>query len=245
MNLIKSNDQGQFLDYLDHWVEGLPAVEITELCPQPAKTAIICVDMINGFCHAGPLSSPRVKKIIQPIRALLQGAHTGGITQILLIQDSHEPEAFEFGAFPAHCIRGTNEAETIPEIKQLPFYPEMVLLEKNSIHSGLNTGLNNWLKQDLELDTFIVVGDCTDLCIYQMAMHLRLDANAHQFHRRVVILADCVDTYDITVDAATAIGAKPHPGDLLHKLFLYHMALNGIEIVANIKVKNEVCNELI
>ena len=245
MNLNKNNDQGQFLDYLNHWVAGLPVVGFVELCTQPTKAAIICVDMINGFCHAGPLASPRVKQIIQPILALLKGGHRGGITQILLTQDSHEPEAVEFGAFPPHCIRGTSEAETIPEIKQLPFHPEMVLLEKNSIHSGLNTGLNAWLAQHPELDTFILVGDCTDLCIYQLAMHLRLDANAHQLNRRVVVPADCVDTYDIGMDAATAIGAMPHPGDILHKIFLYHMALNAIEIVATIQMKNEVSNELI
>jgi hypothetical protein len=34
------------------------------------------------------------------------------------------------------------------------------------------------------------------------------------------------------VDAAQSLGSLPHPGDLLHLVFLYHMALNGVEIVA-------------
>ena len=30
---------------------------------------------------------------------------------------------------------------------------------------------------------------------------------------------------------ANAIGAFPHPGDFFHQVFLYHMALNGIQVV--------------
>ena len=33
------------------------------------------------------------------------------------------------------------------------------------------------------------------------------------------------------VETARQIGALPHDGDLLHRLFLYHMALNGIRVV--------------
>ena len=83
----------------------------------------------------------------------------------------------------------------------------------------------------MEAETFIVVGDCTDLCIYQLGMFLRLDANDRMLKRRVVAPANAIDTYDMPVEVARQIGAIPHPGDLLHVLFLYHMALNGIEVV--------------
>jgi len=43
--------------------------------------------------------------------------------------------------------------------------------------------------------------------------------------------ADAVNTYDLTVENAAAIGAFPHPGDFFHQVFLYHMALNGIQVV--------------
>ncbi len=99
----------------------------------------------------------------------------------------------------------------------------------------MNTGLNDWLQAKPEVDTFIVVGDCTDLCTYQLAMHLRLDANARQRHRRIIVPANAVDTYDRTVATAQQQGGLPHDGDLLHAVFLYHMALNGIEVVARIE----------
>lgn len=222
---------GDFLDYLQTWVEDLPRAELKEMFPNPGHSAVISVDVINGFCTQGPLSSPRVQKIVKPITDLFNLAWKNEIHHILLIQDSHEPDAVEFGAFPPHCIRGTSEAETVPEFQDLPFFPQMTILEKNSIHSGVNTGLNEWIKLNPEITDFIVVGDCTDLCVYQLAMHLRLDANARQLDRRIIVPANCVDTYDLSVPAASKIGAMPHEADLLHATFLYHMALNGIIVV--------------
>ena len=223
-----------FLGYLETWLPALPALPLADVANDPAKTAIISVDVIEGFCHQGPLSSPRVAGIVEPIAQVFERAWAHGVRNIVLTQDTHEPEAVEFAQFPPHCVRGTEEAQTVSRFRALPFFDQMVIIEKNSIHSGLNTGLNDWLAAHPEVDTFIVVGDCTDLCTYQLAMHLRLDANARQLQRRVIVPANTVQTYDMPLETAQEIGAVPHPGDLLHAVFLHHMLLNGIEIVAEI-----------
>lgn len=224
-----------FLDYLADFQASLCSVSLKTIIRDTQHTAIIAVDMTNGFCYEGSLASPRVRGIIAPIVTLFGKAWKMGVSHILLPQDTHDPEAIEFGQFPPHCIRGTREAETVPEIKALPYYDQMIVIEKNSIQSFLDTRLNQWVIEHPNVDTFIVVGDCTDLCTYQLALHLRLDANARQLHRRVVVPADCVDTYDLAVDLANQIGAMPHDGDLLHAVFLYHMALNGVELVSHIE----------
>ncbi len=229
------SDSIPFLEFLQRWIDGLPAASIEKVMPSPERTAILSVDVINGFCYEGPLASPRVARIVQPIRDLFQAAWGRGVRDILLIQDTHEPAAVEFQQWPAHCVRGTTEAEAVPEFKQLPFYDRMVTLQKNSINAAYNTGLEAWLDDHPQTDTFIVVGDCTDLCTYQLAMFARLQANAHQRSRRVIVPADCVDTYDLPVEAAQEIGAQPHPAELLHAVFLYHMALNGVEVVKGIR----------
>jgi nicotinamidase-related amidase len=221
----------EFMDYLDGWVKTLPSLSVNEVTADPAKVAVISVDVINGFCTIGPLASPRVANIVDPIVKLFKAVWSRGVRHIVLVQDTHEPDAVEFGSFPPHCVRGTAEAETVDAFKALPYFGQITAMPKNSIASGLNTGLVEWLAAHPQVDTFIVVGDCTDLCTYQLAMHLRLDANARQLKRRVVLPADCVDTYDTPLALAKEIGAFPHPADLLHAVFLYHMALNGVEVV--------------
>jgi hypothetical protein len=46
--------------------------------------------------------------------------------------------------------------------------------------------------------------------------------------------AECAQTYDLPVSVAGTIGALPHDGDLLHAVFLYHMALNGAKVVSSL-----------
>jgi nicotinamidase-related amidase len=130
-------------------------------------------------------------------------------------------------------VRGTPESVTAPELTTLPFAGQFTVITKNSINSTLAPGWQAWHAQHADVRTFIVAGDCTDFCVYQLAMALRVSANSNQERDlRVIVPADCVDTYDLPVHAARSLGVLPHAGDLLHLIFLYHMALNGVEIVA-------------
>jgi nicotinamidase-related amidase len=231
---FKIDRPNEYTDYLEKWIDELPIAEMTHLAGNPDKCAVISVDVIKGFCSIGPLASPRVAAIITPIAKLLRNAWDYNIRNILFLQDTHEPNAVEFSAYPPHCIRGTEEAETVDALRSLPFFQQISIMEKNSISSGLNTGLNEWLIRHPNVDTFIVVGDCTDLCTYQLAMHLRLDANARQLQRRMILPVDCVDTYDMPLEKAAEIGAVPHPANIIHAVFLHNMHLNGVEIYARI-----------
>jgi nicotinamidase-related amidase len=226
---------GAYIDYLEHWVAGLPAVELAGLVEDPQCVAILCVDVINGFCTVGPLSSARVQGIVAPIVELFQAAHRLGVRHFVLPQDAHEPETIEFGHYPPHCMRGHIESETVPELMALPFSNEFVVIEKDSISSSEDTELDTWLNAHPQVDTFIATGDCTDLCTHQLAMHLRLRANARQTRGvRVIVPANCVQTYDTPVDVAAKLGIPPHHGDLLHAVFLFNMATNGVEVVGEL-----------
>ncbi len=220
-----------FLEAVEAWYRALPSVPLKDLCLSPAQVAVFCVDLLVGFCYEGPLSSPRVAAIVPPIVDLFRRAYDLGVRYFLLPQDRHPRQAVEFEAFGPHCIAGTREAETVPELQALPFASLFQIIPKNSLNAALETGLNDWVDVHPGVNTYIVVGDCTDLCVYQLAMHLRLRANAKGQKRRIVLPANCVDTYDLPVEQARSLGLLPHDGDLLHRLFLYHMALNGIEVV--------------
>jgi len=227
---------GPFLAFLDEWMSNLPVKTMRQTLPKPEHCALLSVDLTAGFCDAGPLSGPRVRALAAPAAAFMQAAWQHGVTAQVLLQDTHSPDAPEFASWPPHCVRGTAEAETVGEIKTLPFFDRLEVIEKDSISSNLNTALPAWLADRPAMDTFVVIGDCTDLCVYQLAMFLRLDADARGLRRRVIVPAALVDTYDFPVDAAQAAGAMPHPGDLFHAAALYHLALNGVEVVKRIDI---------
>ena len=228
------NESTAFLQFLEGWTAALPELRLAEVLAQPERAAIISVDVIRGFCNAGPLASERVGRIVGPITQLFQASWTLGLRSIVLVQEAHDPQAVEFEAWPVHCVRGTQEAETVEAFQRLPFFNQISVLPKNSISSFMGTGLSDWIAAHPQVNCFIVVGDCTDLCTYQLAMHLRLEANAGQRQRRVIVPADCTDTYDRAVEVAQKEGGLPHPAELMHEIFLYHMALNGVEVVKHL-----------
>ncbi|HPN54272.1 MAG TPA: isochorismatase family cysteine hydrolase, partial [Anaerolineaceae bacterium] len=201
-----------FLNHMQTWQEALPTLSLAEALPHPERAALLSVDVTRGFCCEGALASPRVANIVPPVTRLMQAAWNHGLRHILLLQDTHAPDAVEFAQWPPHCVSGSPEATPVDEIAALPFFSQMMILPKNSISSDIHTGLDPWLAAHPELDTFIVVGDCTDLCTYQLAMHLRMQANAVQLQRRVLLPANCADTYDLPIETAAQIDAMPHPG---------------------------------
>jgi len=223
-----------FLTWLDEWHTNLKSITLDEIVRDPARVAILSVDMLNGFCYEGTLSSPRAAACIQPIVELFTRWHARGVRHFLLIQEWHSADAEEFKAYGAHCVQGTREAEMVPEFAALPFANEFVVVHKNSIHAIVGTAMEAWLAQHPHVDTFICVGVCTDLCTYDMAIDLKLRANITDTPRRVIVPANCVNTYDLPVDVAQKVGALPHDGDLAHAYFLYMMALNKIEVVKEI-----------
>ena len=221
--------------FVHDWFRQLRPVSLREAVPDPRRAALFSTDMIAAFLTVGPLSSPRVGALASPVATLFQRAHAHGLRHFVVLQDTHHPATPEFDAWPPHAVRGTEEAETIPELRRLPFAESFEIIEKNSLNPAIDTAFNPWLDQHPDLRTAIVVGNCTDLCVYQLAMHLRLRANAHNHARlRVIVPANGVDTYDLSVAEAAAAGVFAHPGDFFHEVFLYHLALNGVEVVSEL-----------
>jgi nicotinamidase-related amidase len=226
----------EFLSALVDWESKLPSISWSDLQTeaQQRRIALISVDMINGFCHEGVLSSPRVKNIIPAVVAAFKAAYSIGVREFVLAQDCHTPESVEFSDFPPHCQTETSEADTIPELANLPFANLYQIVSKNSLNAFHGTDLGRWLEARHHFRAAVIVGDCTDLCVHQMALHLKLYANAYNLKMRVIVPENAVQTYDMPVETANAIGALPHDGDFMHLVFLYHMRLNGVEVVREI-----------
>lgn len=221
--------------WITEWADALQPQSLAELVSEPKRVALFSADMVVGFCDSGNLASSRIDALTEPVVDLFRRLHDLGVRDFVLVQDTHDPQTPEFGAWPVHCVAGTEESETIPELKELPFSDRFTVIPKNSLGPGYGTGFDRWLDAHPEIRTAVVVGDCTDLCTYNLAMHLRLRANALNIAGfDVVVPANAVDTYDLPPQEARAIGAFPHPGDFFHHVFLYHMALNGVRVVSEL-----------
>jgi nicotinamidase-related amidase len=226
-----------YLSFLAEWLAARPAPRLEELVDAaggPDKLAIVSVDLIVGFCHSGPLSSPRIASVLPAVADLLERAHAVGVRNIVLTQDTHRPDAEEFESYPPHCVVDTDESRTAPELASLAFAGQVSVIKKNSISSIIEPAFVDWETSRGPFTTYIVVGDCTDLCVYQAAMGLKLRSVGNHLGQRVIVPVNCVETYDLSVARARTIGAEPHDGDLLHHVFLHSMSQNGIEVVDRI-----------
>lgn len=230
-----ANPSEAFLGWLSSWASGLETRSASDVLGKPGSTALMAVDMVGGFCREGPLASPRVAAVIPAVVELFGMAHRAGVRDFVLLQDAHSEDSPEFDSFGPHCIAGSGEAETIRELTTLPFSDMFRIIPKNSLSAAIGSGLDAWLKSNEGIGRFLITGDCTDLCVYQLAMYLKLSADACGKRRRVIVPSDCVETYDLPVERADELGVLPHDGALLHKLFLYHMSLNGIEVIAGVE----------
>jgi nicotinamidase-related amidase len=128
-----------FLNYLEQFVAERPTLSLADVISQPERTAILSIDVINAFLYDGPLASPRVAPIGEPIAQLMAGAWAQGVRDILLIQEGHHQDSLEFEAYGEHAIKGTPQAEAIDLIKSLPFYDQLLTIYKDSIHPAINT----------------------------------------------------------------------------------------------------------
>jgi len=149
-------------------------------------SVVLVVDMLRGFCEEGyPLYvGEAIRQIIPKIRRLLEEEKAKG-SHIIFLCDSHAPDDKEFEMFPPHCVRGTEEAEIIPELRQ--FAGEVI--PKTRFSCFYDTNLDERLRE-LKPDKIIVVGVCTDICV----MHTVADARNRDYS--VEVPADCVATFD-------------------------------------------------
>ncbi len=205
------------------------AEALVEAAGGPQHLALVGVDVVVGFCHEGPLASERIAAKISDWKSLLERFYELGVRDFFFPCDAHPEDSPEFKAFPPHCLEGTRQSEIVPEISSLPFVTETQRIDKRSICSLTNTLLAQRLLSR-EIRGVLCFGDCTDLCLYQLASGLRSLANSKNHGWRVWVVADLAETYDLSIAQAQAVEALPHPAELMNSIFLYHLELQGVEV---------------
>jgi nicotinamidase-related amidase len=160
------------------------------------ETALIVVDMVNGFVNEGVLHDKNIRKIVPRQLELLEEAEKKG-SLIILVKDTHNKNATEFKRFgnTTHCIQGTSEAELIDELKPFEQKDNVTTVEKNSTSLMESPEFREIVKQAENLKEVNFVGCCTDICVFNGAMGL---ANYYdEWNRDVTINVheDAIATY--------------------------------------------------
>lgn len=222
--MINRNGQGinirtrDNLDKIFKIIDNLPTYEIKDFNEQ--DTALVIIDMIEGFIRTGPLASDRVKNIIPKIVNLTANC-VGNNIPVIALADTHSENNPEFHSFPTHCLKGSEEAEIIQELKDIGNY---TIIPKNSTNGAITTAFNDWLERHQNIKNFIVVGCCTDICVLQFTLTLKTLYNEANENIRVIVPSNMVETYEYDI----------HDGDLLNYMALYMMLNAGIEVVKDI-----------
>jgi Amidases related to nicotinamidase len=147
------------------------------------KEAVIVVDMLNDFVY-GKLACDRALDIIPNIRSLLEAARRNG-RPVIFANDAHLPTDPEMRLWGEHAMKGTKEAEVIPELQP---EPQDYILEKRNYSSFFETGLE-LLLHTLDVDTVVITGLHTHMC----CRHTAADAFMRGFH--VIGAQDCLNAF--------------------------------------------------
>lgn len=197
-------------------------VNLTDLSKE--KTALIVVDMVNGFVHTGIMSSPRVETIVENIVAINE--RTYGYKKVFFLEQ-HEEDSTEFKTYAKHCVKNSEEAELIPLLNcGATLHSNTTIIHKNSTNGFHAPEFKIWLNENEEqIENYIVVGCSTDICVKHFAETLKTYFNQKNLDKRIIVPIDSVETFDFGT----------HDGDLMKVISLWEMKSNGIEVVDTIK----------
>jgi len=155
----------------------------------PDQTALIIVDMQNGFCHPeASLHSDASQAAIEPCGTLADRFREAG-ADVVYTRDVHTEEQFEdahhydeFESWGRHVMEGTWDAEIVDELK--PRDGDRVV-EKHTYDAFYRTGLNGHLETH-GIRNLVFCGTLANVCVFHTA------ASAGLRDYRPVVIRDAV-----------------------------------------------------
>ena len=138
----------------------------------PDDTAIVVVDMQNGFCHPdGSLYAPASEAAVEPVSDVVETARSAG-ARVIFTRDVHPPEQFEdahyydeFARWGEHVLEGSWEAEIVEE---LDVREDDLVVEKHTYDAFYRTQLGGWLDAR-GIDDLLICGTLANVCVLHTA----------------------------------------------------------------------------
>jgi nicotinamidase-related amidase len=144
----------------------VPAYEIhDEVRVDPAKTALIVVDMQNDFVkEGGSLLVPDSEATIPSIKGLLDLARVSGMRAVFT-QDTHTEGDPEWEIWPEHVREGSWGWRIVDELA--PREDELVI-RKVRYDAFYGTHLDHYLRV-WDVDTLVICGTVANICVHYTA----------------------------------------------------------------------------
>lgn len=188
---------------------------------QGSETGIIIIDMINGFAKEGALKSDRIESLIPGIESLVRKGKEKGI-KMVAFADNHTESSLELKSYPPHCMEGSTESDVVSELKEIGGYE---LINKNSTNGFMEDKFIVFLNRNSKIKNFIIVGDCSDICILQFTLSLNAYFNNIDREVNIYLPYQLIDTFDL--------GDHYAP---LYNTFAFKLMKNaGVKLVKNIE----------
>ncbi|MEW8993672.1 isochorismatase family protein [Clostridium sp.] len=121
------------------------------------------------------------------------------------------------------CIANTIESELIEELKV--YTKNNKIIKKNSTNGFHAKEFQQWLKENPNINNFIVTGVCTDIYVETFAISFITYFNEINEEKNIIVPMNLVETYDLGM----------HNADLMNLIGLYKMEINDINIVRYIE----------
>ncbi|MFQ3284686.1 MAG: nicotinamidase-related amidase [Natronomonas sp.] len=138
----------------------------------PDSTAVVVVDMQNGFCHPeGSLYAPGSEAAVDPCVEVVAEAREAGAS-VVFTRDVHPPEQFdgnhyydEFDRWGEHVVEGSWEAELVGKLS--PEADDLVVV-KHTYDAFYRTELEGWLESH-GIDDLVLCGTLANVCVLHTA----------------------------------------------------------------------------
>lgn len=151
------------------------------------RPALLILDMLNDFIlpEGALYIGEKAPQLLTPIKKEIEKAQREN-TPIIYICDHHHPHDYEFTMFPAHCTIGSKGGEIVEDLSP----PEgSIIINKRRYSGFFATDLDITLRE-LGVDTLMITGVCTNICVLYTAV------DARSLGYSVVVVRDGVASFD-------------------------------------------------
>ena len=138
----------------------------------PTRSAVVVVDMQNGFCHPdGSLYAPPSEAAIDPVSDVVATARKAG-ARVIFTRDVHPPEQFEdahyydeFERWGEHVVEGSWDAELVDD---LDVRDDDHIVVKHTYDAFYRTDLEGYLETH-GIDDLVICGTLANVCVLHTA----------------------------------------------------------------------------